>query len=257
MNLRSVFSHAVVFSLGIAFAVAEEPADENTRRETTYLFGDVKDTEGTSTYARFFYDSAENDTSDMTRFQYDGTAGIESGRNDYSAGYKKSDVIPRIREASFSGETRPPLPPEESESETDETAPQAAASYEPDNGEPLRVYDFSISFDDSVPEEIGFTRNKDGNSPVFPFEGIAEPTDNSRLSDNAYTFLAFEKNAFTAEQNRAQLLSGNSYTDNDDEKTIFDLISSVISIPFAMISVAVCSGLILVAFTSTGKKTNT
>lgn len=255
MNLRSVLLPAVSFSLGIAFALAEEPADENTRRETTYLFGDVTNTEGTSTYARFFFDSAENDTSNMTRFEDNGSAGIESGRNDYSAGYRKNDVIPRIHAASFSGDSRS-LSHAENESAKNGTAPQAAL---PDsgNGEALRWYDFSVSFDDSVSEEIGLTRRKDGNTPLFPFEGIAEPPVISRLSNNAYSFLAFEKNTFTAEQNRAQLLSGNSYTDNSEEETIFDLISTVISIPFAMISVAVCSGLILVAFTSTGKKTNT
>jgi len=259
MNLRNALLHAVCFSLGIAFAAAEEPADENTRRETTYLFGEVTATEGTSTYARYFFASAENDASDMSRFDYDnGSAGIESDRNEYSDGYKKEDVIPRIHAASYSGDTRSPQLSAESESATTGTASQAASRGPAKDGEDaLRVYDFSVSFDDSVSEAIGFTESNDRNKPVFFFESTAEQPDNPLMSDNAYTFLTFEKNTFTIEQNRVQLLSGNSYTDNDEKETIFDIISTLISIPFAMVSVAVCLGLILVAFTSTGKKTNT
>ena len=254
MNLRNVLFPAVFFSLGIAFAVAEEPADENTRRETTYLFGDVTTAEGTSTYARFFYDSAEYDASDMTRFG-DGSARSENGRNDYSDGYKKDDIIPRIHAASYSGDAPPPRPPAESDSATNATAPQTASS-DSDGSKALRFYDFSISFDDCVSEEIGLTRRNDGDEPLFPFEVVVKPPDISLLSDNAYSFFAFEKNTFTAEQNRAQLLSGNSYTKNDNEESIFDIISSLFSIPFALVSIAVCSGLILVGFTSAGKNSN-
>ena len=88
MKHRNVFLFAVIFSAGIASAVAEEPADENMRRETTYLFGSSV-TEGTSIYTPSFSYRTAGDNADETLLsEHSGLAGTESGRDDYSAGYK-------------------------------------------------------------------------------------------------------------------------------------------------------------------------
>lgn len=255
MNLRNVFLSAVIFSVGIASAVAEEPADENTRRETTYLFGDSA-AEGTSSYTRFL-DFAENDPADAMLFEHSGSNGSESGLSDYSVGYTKGDIYLKRHEASTPADSRDPLLSAEKDPAKDETAQQAASRLSDEDIVALHFYDLSVSFADSVSETIGFTGRDNRNNPLVFFEVAAETPDNLLLSDNgSYKFLSFEKNAFSEESNRAKLLSGNTLADYDDEENIFDIISSLLSIPFALVSIALCSGLMLVMFTSTGKKTN-
>ena len=122
----------------------------------------------------------------------------------------------------------------------------------------LHVYDFSVPFDDKVTETIGFT-NRDGReNPLVFHEVIPETTDISLLSDDgSYLFLSFIKNTFTNDQNGGKVLTGDSYLDEGAKESIFDIISSLFTIPFALLSIAVCAGTLLIMFTSTGKKANT
>ena len=258
MKLRNVFSFAVIFFAGIAFAVAEEPADENMRRETTYLFGRSVVTEGTKIYTpSFVYSTAENNGDDTTQFERSGFTGNESGRDDYSAGYRNDGINKKRNEAeSADRQEQEPEFSEEDEPEKDETAAPETSSTS-DGNETLHIYEFSVPFDDRVTETIGFTGGDGVDNPLVFAEVIPKLPDNSQLSDDgSYLFLSFEKNAFTNDENAAKILTGDSYDDEGEEESVFDIISKSFTIPFALLSIVVCGGLILVMFTSTGKKTN-
>ena len=80
MKLRSIFSAATLcLSVGIAFAVAEEPADEDSRRELIYSFGEAAASakeDNTMAKALLQYAGAsdpENGWPDTVAYQNDGS----------------------------------------------------------------------------------------------------------------------------------------------------------------------------------------
>ena len=140
MKRRNVFLFAVIFSAGIASAVAEEPADESARRETIYFFGSSAVPEGTKIYTpSFVYDTAEDSADGSIVFELNVSPGTESVRDDYSSGYK-NDGTNKKHEASAAAD--PPEKSEVSEAETSGTATSRAS----DGNEMLHVYDFSVPF---------------------------------------------------------------------------------------------------------------
>ena len=252
MKRRNVFLFAVIFSAGIASAVAEEPADESARRETIYFFGSSAVPEGTKIYTpSFVYDTAEDSADDSIVFEFNVSHGTKSVRDDYSSGYK-NDGTNKKHEASAAAD-----PPEKSEfSEVETSVP--AASRASDGNEMLHVYDFSVLFDSSVTETIGFTGRDGRDDPLYLAELSLMTPDNILLSENgSFSFLSFEKNAFTKDQTGAKILVGDSYRDDTVEETIFEIFSSMFTIPFTLLSLAICGGSILILFTSSGKKANT
>lgn len=220
MKLRNwSLTAAVVFFVGIAFAVAEEPADEDTFRETTYTYDTslVPDLEGSSDFPLSFYKTAGNGADDATLFEQIGIAG--SGRSDESAASATSRT---------SGEDMS-----------------------------LRVFDLSSSFSGSVTEEIGFTARSDRGNPLVFSEVIAESPNKSQSAGNeTYSLLTFDKKAFTNARNWGQIISGGSNFNDGEEEGFLVFFSSIVTIPFAILSFSICIGFLLIMFTTSGKKSN-
>ena len=77
---------------------------------------------------------------------------------------------------------------------------------------------------------------------------------NAQLSDSngIYTFLAFDKHAYLNGANRGQILAGGIYDDEfgQAEKQF----RNPLSVPLAMLFIALCAGILLVIYTTTGEK---
>ena len=231
MKLRNCFLSAVIFSVGTAFAFAEEPVDEDTFRETTYTFNSSSVAEGFNASTLSFCKTAETNASDATMSDNNGNDETWRERNDYTIGYKNNDISPLSQEDSNSAA--------------------------PDKNESLRVYDFSLSFYDSVTDEIGFTARGDRENPLVFSDVIAEAPINSQLpNQEIFSLLSFDKNVFTNSQNWGQILTGGYYYEEEEEENAFLLFSSMITIPFAILSVSLGVGFLLIVFTSTRNKTN-
>ena len=82
MKRCNIFLAAVLFfSVGIVSAVAEEPDDEDTRRETIYLLGNPVVTKGDQTFTQTVYDIANETILSETQTKYSGIVQTESGSN--------------------------------------------------------------------------------------------------------------------------------------------------------------------------------
>ena len=258
MSFRGVFSVATaaaapVFFAGIAFAVSEDPVDEEIRRETIYSFSGTAAGDR-DTYARYPDYEAGNNTLPAALFQYVGIVGMESGWTYDAAGYNNGDIPP------FNGDlTRSDVPAYRSEagSEPAEDVPEGSIPFRTSgvDGDELHAYDFSIPFDDSVTEEIGFTGRFDDDGRPVSFAANTAGSGDSRSSDKGMaSSLFFDKNAFNIDSNRARIMSGNSrFGEFEDEK---EFIGTPFSIPFALLCFALGLGIILVIHTATGKQSN-
>ena len=252
MKLRKSFYVAVFFSVGIALAFAEEPADENTFKETTYSDGNPIASEGTKTYPLSFYNTAENGTGDIAPFDI---AEIGDGRNDYAIDYINNNEGPTPHETSNSVTPQDPLPQVNNGNTNSATAtPTTSRIYDKDDS---HIYDLSISFHDSITDRIGFTAQDDRGTPLFFSEVIPDTTDDSQFSDNKInSFLSFEKNVFTKAQSGTQIISKHYYIGSEKKEDVIILFSTMLAIPFALLCFALCAGFLLVIFTTMKENEN-
>lgn len=240
MKLRNWFlTAAVIFSVGIACVSAEEPVDEDTFRETTYTFDNFTTAEGAKANPLSFCKTPGNEAIDSNLFEHFGAAENGNGRNDVGTGSENGATSPSFQNS--------PTP------YTHEDSTSAA----PDENESLRIYDLSASFYDSITEDIGFTARGERENPLVFFDAKAETPDNSQLpTPEIFSLLTFNKNVFTNAQNWGQILSGGYYFGEKEEESAFLLFSSMIIIPFAILSVALSAGFLLILFTSILSKGN-
>lgn len=221
MKLRKTFYAAVFFSVGIAFALAEEPVVEDTFTETTYSSGYPVATDATKTYPLFFYNTAGNESGNVLPFDI---AEMGGGGNDYAVDYKNDGT----------GLT-----------------PQPATSGIDGKDESQRIYDLSVSFYDSITDKIGFTAQDDRGNPLYFAEIIPESTDESQISDNELnSFLSFDKKVFTNSRSGAQAISKYYYIGTEKEEDPIILLSTMLAIPFALLCFTLCAGLLLIVFTT-------
>ena len=207
MKFCNIFLAVAVFlSVGIAFAVAEEPIDGEPGRETVQTSGSDQV---------------------ITLSRYRDIAGTESRWTSYSAGKKHVD-IKALLETTF-------------------------APYRTDDE--LQVYEFAISFDNSITKTIGVTERNDSYQPsVFPDAG-AESSDGSPSSDNgAYAILVYEKKVFRDGMNRPKTMSGGFYGDNIKEED--DVSKSPLSTPILLLVFMLTFCIILIISTTVGIKLN-
>ena len=205
---------------GAFSAVAGEPADEDTRRETIYtLDGTVA--EGKTAFDRYFFGPAGSNPRTIRLLRYDSIAGDEIVWSSYDSGFR-----PGANEAASGGAE-------------------------------LRPYDLSAAFDDDVMDRLGLAGPAEEESdpdaaPTRP-EQFASSSD-ALLPDNngLYTFLAFDKRAYLNSPNRGRILSGGVYNDEfgQGEKKF----TNPFSIPLALLFVALCAGILLIIYTTTGEK---
>ena len=123
--------------------------------------------------------------------------------------------------------------------------------------ESLLFYDFSLPFQDGVMEKVGFAARDDRKNPLVFYEVIAEAPESVQMTEKeTYTFLSFDKKAFTNARNWGHVIFGGSQIDEEKESIVFVIFSSTIMIPVTILSISLSIGLFVVFFTSTGKKEN-
>ncbi|MBR4255444.1 MAG: hypothetical protein IKQ16_10185 [Lentisphaeria bacterium] len=239
MNLRNILLPAVLFlSVGLASAVAEDPLDEDARRETIFTFGGAVP-EGDNAYARFLLDAAENDPlCAALLLRYGGAAEMENGG--FSVDYERDGAHAVSQEASGPDDAA-----SAAEAGSGKAATAGSAAFRNHGDDARRAYDFAISFEDSVTEEIGIAGREDGaEKNVF---SVAETgaSDDSRLLDKGTAVLFFEKNACKNGQISSQfIVSSSRLEDSEEEDGILSL-----STPIALLLVALGGGIVIVIHT--------
>ena len=229
MTIRSLFLTVSLFlSVGIAFGAAEEPVDEDTRRETTYFLGNVA--EAKAPLFQFFSEFQNTDAAKSeSSWAYD-TAGDESDE----ATNLNGDLTAAPASQSIAGK------------ESAETGTAAlAASRASDNASFFHAYDFSVPFSDSILEKNGFWGHiDDDNQPVSATPLASESADMQRI--NALFF--FDKKAFSNDLIDARIMSERSNIDDLLKKE--ETFSSPLSTPFSMLFILIGFGIILVIYTA-------
>ena len=249
MKLRNIPLSAVLFLfVGIASAAAEDPADEDARRETIYTSGAAAVPEVGNTYAQYFLETAGNDSLSTALFRYDGAVATEDVG--YAADYEKDGVNAAFHDdpASVDDEASPSDAAEKS----GETEPDASDVSRAPGSDGLHAYDFTVPYEYSITSEIGFTGPEDGADD--PDAAVAESpvaaSDDSRASDKGFQLvLAFEKNAFKNSQIKAQFIEGDSRIEAEEEAGILSL-----STPIALLFVGLGVGIVVVMHTVTENK---
>lgn len=257
MRLRFLFAAALFLSFGIAFAIAMEPADERTRRDTIYPFRNPTPPERNNIFARYFFDNDGNNTLTIILNPYIGITETEKVQSLYSAGYisKSKPRNSSDEDVPLSDVKTPQSDDGSGQAETETAAPAGNRVVDEDC---FPVYDFSIPFDESITEEIGFTGlydSDDENELGFLRNEDKDPDDSQQSENGPYSFLVFEKKAFHNSPNRGQILFGGDYKkkfkkiDGDDDEN-----SVPFALPLSMLFLAIGTGILLTMFTSTGKK---
>lgn len=247
MKLRNILLPAVLFLFaGIASAAAEDPADEDARRETIYTPGAAAVPEVGNTYVLYFLDTAGDDSLSTGLFRYDGADATED--ISYADGYEKNGADAAIHDGSASDDDSSRSDAGEDPGNV-ETA-GLAASIAP-GGDGLHAYDFAVPYDNSITSEIGYTGRED--SAEEPDSAVTEPavSENSRVSDKgSQSILAFEKNAFKNGQIKAQFIASTSRLEDSEEES--ELLS--LSLPIALLLAGVVIGIVVVIHTVTENK---
>ena len=262
MRLRNFFSAAAFFlTFGVALAFAVEPDDENTRRETIYPFRLPASAESNNIFAQYFLENAGNNTLTITLIPYNSIAKEENVWSFFtpkrflntSANVTSDEDLPLsdIGMPQSDPENEPENESIPEEDETTATAPGVPPVVDEDR---FPVYDFSIPFPESIPEEIGYTEGHESDDEYelsFLKDEFKENKD-SQLSDNGlYTSLVFSKKAFLNSPNSAQILFGGAYDKGFKKKD--DTAGISFSTPLALFFFTLGVLIVLVMFTSTGK----
>ena len=256
MRLRNFFPAAFFLAFGIAFAFAVEPADEADRRETIYPFRVPASAESNNIFFQYFFENAGNNALTITLIPYNGITGITETENIWSFYtakhvFNNSADTPSDEDLPLSDAGMTQSDPGSMPTEAETTAPRANRVADEDM---LSVYDFSIPFNESIPEEIGFTERSDGddeNEPGFLRDEFKEPKDSQSPDNGLYSSLVFNKKAFLNSPNTFNILFGGAYGKSFKEKT--DEAGISFSTPLALFFLVLGAGIILVMYTSAGK----
>lgn len=255
MVFRNIFSAAILFfSAGIAFAAAEEPADEETRRETTYLVFNPATADSKTLYTRYFYDPAGNNRLTIQLPQYNGITETESVWSHFSTGSNPGDA----QGASLENPPRSNANDDgvDNDSAARYTAETGHAEPESSNSAENRVvgdmrgaYDFSIPFEDSITEAIGYTGSGDTETGFGVSEIETVRTVNGQQSDEGvYSILVFEKKAASNNPNRAKILFEEANADMFNYDDGYN--NSPLTIPIVLFFFVLGAGVFLVFFTT-------
>jgi hypothetical protein len=195
MKLHNILLTAALFiSAGIASALDESPADEETIQSFTFNTANNV----------YYWQTAGNNTLTVTLMQYKGEATDEDGWTYYAVGYDKDGIA---WEQALTLEN-------ENISGTEITGKDKAALPTYRNGD-FDAYKFDVSFNDKEIEKIGIRgRNGSGNQNVYSADNN-QATNKTHFSDqNTETVLFFGKNQFQNGTIAAVITAGGSYVNN-------------------------------------------
>ena len=192
MKLHNLLLASALFlSAGIASALDETPADEETIH--SFTFSTNNDT--------YYWQTSGNNTLSVTLMQYKGDAENEKGWTYYAVGYNKDGIAweqaltldnTGITGVEITGDEKNALP-QYREGEFD-------------------AYRFDVSFNNEDIEKIGIKgRNGSGNQVVYSADND-QATNKTHFSDkDTETVLFFGKNQFSNGQIAAVITAGGSY----------------------------------------------
>ena len=228
MKLRSYHLAAALFLFaGIAFAVALEPADEDSRRETIYTFHSPIATESRKTFERLFYDTARKEDLTIKLLQYSSIAETESVWGSYST-----------EDHNGGGNTG------------SAAAPDSDGRVAGEDG--FHVYDLAAPFGDRITEDIGFTGRRGGEYELNFGEAETREPEQYQLPENgASGILVFDKSFFLANENKAQILFGDPYAGDFNDN---DVVALPLALPIALLFLAIGAGIVLIIFTTIDDK---
>ena len=255
MRLRNIFPAAAFFlAFGVALAFAVEPADEKKRRETIYPFRNPTPPERNNIFSRYFFDNAGNNTLTIMLTPYNGITESENAWSFYTAKHTSNNSSDNRPEEDLPlSDTR--MPQSDSGSipaEAESSAPTATPVV--DDGVPS-IYVFSMPFDDSIPEKMGFTEGhgSDDEDELSFLKDEFNGSNDSQLSANGlYSSLVFNKRAYLNSPNSTHILFGGDYDKSFKKKD--DTAGISFSTPVALFFLTLGAGIVLVMYTATGKK---
>lgn len=257
MRLRNFFPATAFFlTFGVAFAFALEPVDENTRRETIYPFRYPASAESNNIFVQYFFDKTGNKTLTIKLIPYKSITEAEDAWSFHTSEhiFNNSTNTPSDEDLPLSDDRIPQSDTESIPTEAEATAPTAKRVVDEDR---VPVYVFSIPFDDSISEEMGFTGSQDSddeNELSFLKDEFKESKD-SQLSDNGlYSSLVFNKKAYLNSPNSTHILFGGDYGKSFKKKD--DDAGISFSTPVALFFLTLGAGIVLVMYTATGKNEN-
>ena len=193
MKLRNLLLVAALFfSAGAAFA--EEPVTQDDVLQTTYDFG--------TTTKGYYYSTNGNNALTVTLLQYAGTAVDESGWTYFVVGYKADGTTQTFYE--------PLTLSNENITGRELTADEIAAltTYRSPGDDKLYAYEFTVPFDESVTEKIGFAgRNGSDGKLVYSIVNVAKENDFHFSDKTTKSILFFGKNDFENGKLKAQIMS--------------------------------------------------
>jgi len=250
MTRCSIFLVATIFFLvGICFAVAEEPADEDARRETTYTFVNPSTANVQALLNQYFFNTPRDIPLTITLPRYRGVAEIESLWSFYSVGYQFDDLKNLFDETLRPGSAQTGRTVD---GRGVEAAGQANPSASPTGNEP-RVYDLSCSFANSVTYNIGLA-GRDDYDVFFRFRAAdADAADDSLSSDDGTaSILKFEKTLSNNGENGPRIMSGGSYGNDISEGDGY--YGTPLSTPLTMLLLLIGFFIVVVMYTTVGIK---
>ena len=218
---------ALVLFAGSGFVVAEEPFDEDTRRETIYFLGNPVASQDDYFFTRFFSNPAKNGILSETVPQYGGVDLIESETASYfhKADQKGNDTNTEVHEDSTTHRTE----------------------------DKNSVYEFANSFQSSITEKIGVMKQNDTIVILDSREDDAEASDEFQSSDNGtYSSLVFDKKTIRNDPNRPKFISGSAYTGDFKEEDLF--LHSPLSAPITLLIFMFGFCIVLIMATTVGIK---
>ena len=242
---------ALFLFVGIVFADAEEPAEEDTRRDTIYSSGSPAVAKGNSFFTQYFYNPERKKALSIKLPRYNGIAKTESiwiyyysGEDiDNSANAAPDDALPP------SGPRM--IQPGEGGSLADAGAGGVNTKHADDEH---GIYDLTVPFDHSVADGTDFAGAGESDT-VLDFHEFKAGTSNELQSSEkkgVRLVLVFVEKAFYNSQNRARILSGITYVGDFEDEDKYA--TSPLSVPLALFFVALGVGILLVMYTTVGNK---
>jgi len=240
---------ALFLFVGIVFADAEEPADEDMRRDTIYSSVNPAAVKGNSFFTQYFYNPERKKALSIKLPRYNGIAKTENIWTYYYSGEdidKGANAAPDDALHPSGSRTNQP-------GEGGFLADSGAGGVNLKHADDERgIYDLTVPFDPSVAAGADFAGAGESDT-VLDFHEFKAGTSNELQSSEkkgARLVLVFVEKAFYNSQNRARILSGITYVGDFEDEDEFA--PSPLSAPLALFFVALGVGILLVMYTTVG-----
>ena len=241
---------ALFLFVGIVFADAEEPADEDTRRDTIYSSGSPAAVKGNSFFTQYFYNPERKKALSIKLPRYNGIAKTENIWTYYYSGEDIDNGANAAPDDALHPSGSRTIQPGEGV-----LADAGAGGVNKKHADDERgIYDLTVPFDHSLADGADFAGAGESDTVLDFHEFKTEASDELQSSEKSgvYPILVFVEKAFYNSQNRARILSGITYVGDFEDEDKYT--TSPLSVPLALFFVALGVGILLVMYTTVGIK---